>query len=121
MNDNSFPVFLYVQIPAAANATAYLGAAADAAKAAGGKLLGAVDAADVECLETGTPEASILLVEFPDQAAAMGLEDARVERVVVDPAGERDVARAGPAALGELRRRRGGGRGSDPWRRGTWS
>ncbi len=70
MNDNAFPVFLYVQIPAAADAAAYLAAAAEAAGAAGGKLLGAVNAADVECLEAGTPEASILLVEFPDQASA---------------------------------------------------
>jgi uncharacterized protein (DUF1330 family) len=80
MTKAGFPVFLAVQIPAAADAAAYLDAAASLAGAHDGRALAAVSASAVECLEAGTPESSILLAEFDDSAAARGFWNAPAHR-----------------------------------------
>ena len=75
MSRPGFPVFLNVQIPATADAAGYLDAAAPVAREHGGSVLAAVGAAEVECLEAGTPHASILLVQFEDAATARNFWD----------------------------------------------
>jgi len=58
------PSFLYMQIPAALDAAAYLAESAPLASDFGGTVLAGVSADDVECLEPGTPKAAVLLIEF---------------------------------------------------------
>lgn len=60
------PHFLYVQIPATVDSTAYLTGAGPLLENEGGILLAAADAREVECLERGTPEAAVLLAQFSD-------------------------------------------------------
>lgn len=62
------PYFLIVQAPPEVSSQ-YLAAAAPLVKGAGGKLLAAVDAANVECLESGTPTAGIVVAEFQDEVS----------------------------------------------------
>lgn len=64
----SWPYFLVIQLPPAV-AKDYLTEAEPLVEQHGGKVLAAVAADDVECLETGTPRAGMLLAEFDDPAA----------------------------------------------------
>jgi len=61
------PHFLMLQLPAAVDSTEYCKAAAQLAAAHGGKVLANASAAEVECLEAGTPAAAMLLAEFEQQ------------------------------------------------------
>jgi uncharacterized protein (DUF1330 family) len=61
------PYFLMVQLPAAVDSAAYLQGGAQLAAEYGGKVLANAPAAAVECLESGTPAAAMLLVEFEQQ------------------------------------------------------
>lgn len=63
MTGEAQPYFLIVQIPPAVSEQ-YLAAAAPLVEAHGGRLLAAVPASGVECLEKGTPEAGMLLAQF---------------------------------------------------------
>ncbi|UCG71382.1 MAG: DUF1330 domain-containing protein [Chromatiales bacterium] len=82
MTRQGFPVFLAAQIPAAVGAADYLATAAELAVKHGGQVLAATAAADVECLEAGTPDSSILLAQFDDDdnARAFWQADAQQER-----------------------------------------
>ncbi len=85
MTREGFPVFLTVQIPAAADASDYLDPAAALATQRGGRVLAAVSAADVECLEGGTPDSSILLVEFDDSDAATRFWNSDAQQALFAP------------------------------------
>lgn len=63
------PHFLVVQIPAETDAGGYLTKASRLVPGHGGEVLAAAPSADVECLEPGTPAASILLARFDDEKA----------------------------------------------------
>jgi len=85
MTREGFPVFLTVQIPAAADASGYLDPAAALATQHGGRVLAAVSAADVECLEGGTPESAILLAEFDDSDTAQSFWNSDAQQVLFTP------------------------------------
>lgn len=56
-----------LQLPTALDSTEYCKAAAQLAAEYGGKVLANASAAEVECLEAGTPSAAMLLAEFEQQ------------------------------------------------------
>ena len=58
------PSFLYMQFPAAMEAATYLAQSAKLAGEFGGTVLASVSADAVECLESGTPESAVSLIEF---------------------------------------------------------
>jgi len=58
------PRFLFVQLPAAMETAAYLAQSAKLAGEFGGTVLASVSADAVECLEPGTPESAVSLIEF---------------------------------------------------------
>lgn len=59
------PSFLYVQLPAAMESTAYLAGIVSLASEFGGTtVLAGVSADEVECLEPGTPDSAVLLMTF---------------------------------------------------------
>lgn len=85
MTQEGFPVFLAVQIPADTEATDYLTKAPGLATECGGKILAAALAGDVERLESGTPDSSILLVEFGGVDAARGFWQATAHESLFAP------------------------------------
>ena len=64
MTGKDHPCFLYMQIPAVLDSGVYLSDAESLASEFGGTTLASVDVDAVECLEPGTPECAIFLIEF---------------------------------------------------------
>lgn len=58
------PSFLYMQLPAATESTAYLAGSASLANEFSGTVLASVSADEVECLEPGTPSSAVLMMAF---------------------------------------------------------
>jgi uncharacterized protein (DUF1330 family) len=70
MTELVHPSFFYLQIPMSIDMTGYFAEAAPLADSFGGRVLATVSATAVECLETGTPAASVFLVGFEQSAQA---------------------------------------------------
>ncbi|MGY8892337.1 MAG: DUF1330 domain-containing protein [Pseudomonadales bacterium] len=64
MTGKDHPSLLYMQIPAVLESAVYLADAESLASEFGGTTLASVDADAVECLEPGSPECAIFLIEF---------------------------------------------------------
>jgi uncharacterized protein (DUF1330 family) len=58
------PNFLYMQLPAALESAAYLAESASLASKFDGTVLASASADAIDCLEPGTPESAIFLLEF---------------------------------------------------------
>lgn len=58
------PGFLYMQLPAATESTAYLAGSASLANEFSSTALATVSADEVECLEPDTPSSAVLMMAF---------------------------------------------------------
>lgn len=72
MTQQSQPYFLIVQAPPEVSSR-YLAAAAPLVERHGGTVLASAESGNVECLETGTPSAGILVAEFEDETGIRSL------------------------------------------------
>lgn len=93
-NVNSLPYFFMAQVPETTNARDYFFDAAAMAKLHGARILSMQPSDSVECLESGTPSASILLAEFAGQVALAEFWESDDHQAIF-----RQIARSDPLIL----------------------